>query len=215
MIGDLKEIYSRRTKKEKILTVGVMVAMVLVMLLVTARTMYMAMPPTPASEVVSILLFELVAGDVEIYALATFIVGILPLIVMSAAVIDEISQTRTEFALPFYFYLLLFFVEKQFYDPMAYTAVTWLSLLVFSFLLFALVKRRRDKMVYVFLAALVVLLLIELGRPVLAMLPYLICMVVNTGMSYVMNRASVLKKKYWYGVMLILYLLLFGLGRLG
>ena len=37
MISDLKKVYSRRTKKEKILTVGVLACMVLVMLPVAAR----------------------------------------------------------------------------------------------------------------------------------------------------------------------------------
>ena len=215
MLADLKSIYSRRTRREKVLSVGVIVAMVLIMLLVAARTMYMEMPPTAVSEMVSILFFELVAGDLEIYAIATFIVGILPLIIMSAAVIDEISQKRTQFALPFYLYLLLFFVEKQFYDPMAHTVITWLSLLLVSLLLFALAKGRRDKVVYLLAAGIILLAALEIGKPIVAILEYLLCMIVNTGVAFVMNRASVLRKKYWLMVLLVLYLLLFFVGRLG
>ena len=63
-------------------------------------------------------------------------------------------------------------------------------------------------------AAFVLLLVLEPGKTVLAVIQYLICLAVNTAMAFVMNRASVLKKKYWYAVMLVLYLVLFLLGRL-
>lgn len=214
MISDLKKVYSRRTKKEKILTVGVLVCMVLVMLLVAARCTEMPIAANAVSEWVSDTLLWFVAGKVPIFALAVFIVAALPLMVVSSAVIDEISQKRTAFALPFYFYLLLFFTETLFYQPMAFTVITWLALLILSLLLFALAKGRRGKLFYLMAAAFVLLLVLEPGKTALAVIQYLICLAVNTAMAFVMNRASVLKKKYWYAVMLVLYLVLFFIGRL-
>ena len=213
MISDLKKVYSRRTKKEKILTVGILVFMVLVMLLVAARCNEMPVAANAVSEWVSNILLWFVAGEVPIFALAVFIVAALPLMVVSSAVIDEISQKRTALALPFYFYLLLFFTETLFYQPMAFTVITWLALLILSLLLFALTKGRRGKLFYLMAAAFVLLLVLEPGKTALAVIQYLICLVVNTAMAFVMNRASVLKKKYWYAVMLVLYLVLFLLGR--
>ena len=96
---------------------------------------------------------------------------------------------------------------------MAFTVITWLALLILSLLLFALTKGRRGKLFYLMAAAFVLLLVLEPGKTALAVIQYLICLVVNTAMAFVMNRASVLKKKYWYVCMLVLYLVLFLLGR--
>ena len=91
MISDLKKVYSRRTKKEKILTVGVLACMVLVMLLVAARCTEMPVAANAVSEWVSNILLWFVAGEVPIFALAVFIVAALPLMVKSVPITAQLN----------------------------------------------------------------------------------------------------------------------------
>ncbi len=182
----IKEVYSRRTKKEKIFTVGVLAMMVLFMVVVVAKNAL----------------------------LATYIMCALPTIILSAAAIDEVSQKKTEFALPFYFYILLFFVERFFYEPMAINVVTWFVVMLLSAMAYMWASGQKGKLFYGMAAVAVVLFVVEKAIPLAAVLRYLILMALNFGVSYVMNRASVLKKKYWLAVMCVLYVVVFFVTRL-
>lgn len=211
--NEIKKVYSRRTKKEKILTAGTVAGMLLLMLLAAARCTKPAETAAGLPEWIQSALLWLFAGEVPVLALAVFLVCTLPVMVASAAVLDEISQKKPALALPFYFYLLLFFSEGLFYRPMAVSINTWFVLVLLSGMLYGLAKRQRGRLFYVMSALAFLLTVSEHGKPLFSVFAYLAFLTVNGAAAFLMNRASVLKKKYWYAVILLLYMLLFFAGR--
>ena len=55
---------------------------------------------------------------------------------------------------------------------------------------------------------------VEKAVPIALIWQYIVLLVLNIGAAFVINRASVLKKKLWYAVTLICFVILFFVGRL-
>lgn len=219
--NEIRKVYSRRTKREKILTVGVLVAAVVLTLFIAARQD--ANLPVMGDWTLTVheMLLWFLSGSTEMLAMAVFLVCSIPVMVVSAIIIDEIGQKNTALALPFYYYIALFLVERLFYEPLTVPVTGWFVLLLLSTALYCGVKayfegaNKKKKILGILLiAGVVIVLLMEKTVPVALLWQYVVLLALNTGAAVVINRASVLKKRIWYIVTLICYLLLFLVGRL-
>ena len=74
-------------------------------------------------------------------------------------------------------------------------------------------KKKTLLSILLFVGILVVML-VEGAVPVVLLLRYAALFVLNVGAAVVINRTSVLKKKLWYLVTLVCFVMLFFLGRL-
>lgn len=205
---EIKQVYSRRTRREKILSAGVLVMGVLVMLLLAARCSKMPQTAGIVPTRIQNAVLWLFAEDVQMTAMAVYLVGALPTILISAAVLDEIGQKKGELALPFYFYPAAFMVEKLFYNPLSISVCSWIVLVLTSFCLYEVVVKQY-KIGCGIAAIVLILTVLEHGQPVIALLRYGACLILCAGTAVLMNRAGVLKKKIWYASILVLYFILF------
>ncbi len=219
--NQIKQVYSRRTRREKVLTVGVLILSVVAMLFVAARAeSNLSVMGTYSSTVHEMLLWFL-NGSTEILAMAVYFVCVIPTMVVSAAIIDEISQRKVLFAVPFYYYLLCFMIEGLFLAPLGTSVTGWFVLLLFSTAIYCSVKahfegtnKKKTILSALLIVGILVVMLVEKAVPVALLWQYIVLLVLNTGAAVVINRASVLKKKIWYAVTLVCFVILFFLGRL-
>ena len=219
--NEIKKVYSRRTKREKILTVCVLAASVLLMLLVAARCGDELQATGKLSLHIQDMLLWLFNGNVQLLCMAEFIVCSVPVMVVSAALLDEIGQKKVVMALPFYEYLLLFMVNLLFYKPLTISIISWFALLLFAGLLYGCVKmyyegtnKKKAVLYLIMMVMILAIIVIEKAVPVAALLKYLVLLIINGLVTLCVNRASVLKKRFWYAVTLVCYLILFFVGRL-
>jgi len=219
--NQIKEVYSRRTKREKVLTVGVLILSVVGMLFVAARVEGMLPVMGHYTGTVYTMLLWFLNGSVDILAMAVYFVCVIPTMVVSAAVIDEISQREIILAAPFYYYVLFFMVEGLFLAPLATPVTGWFVLLLLATGIYCSVKahyegaNKKKKLLSILLiVGILVVLLVERAVPVVLLFKYVGLLALNTGAAVVVNRTSVLKKKLWYLVTLICFVILFFLGRL-
>lgn len=219
--NQIKEVYSRRTKREKVLTVGVLILSVVGMLFVAARAEGMLPVMGHYSGTVYTMLLWFLNGSVEILAMAVYFVCVIPTMVVSAAIIDEISQREIILAAPFYYYVLFFMVEGLFLAPLETPVTGWFVLLLLAAGIYCSVKahyegtNKKKNLLRILLAAgIFLVLLVEKAVPTMLLLEYVVLLALNIGAAVVINRTSVLKKKIWYLVTLICFVILFFLGRL-
>lgn len=219
--NQVKEVYSRRTKREKVLTVCVLILSVVLMLFVAARSSAIIPALGGYSETVHGMLLWFLNGSTEILTMAVYFVCVIPTMVVSAAIIDEISQRRIILAVPFYYYVLFFMVERLFYEPLGISVTGWFVLLLLATILYCLVKahyeganKKKKILIALLLVALLTVIIVEKAIPTTLLMRYVDLLVINIGAAVLINRASVLKKKIWYGITLICYVVLFFLGRL-
>ena len=219
--NDIRKVYSIRTKREKFLTVGVLVASVVAMLFIACRQSYDLPVMGEYSSTVHEMLLWFLNGSMEILAMAVYFVCVIPVMVISAVIVDELAQKNTALALPFYYYVLLFMVTGLFYEPLGTPVTGWFVLLLLATAIYCKVKARHEgtnkkKQILnlLLLIGILVVFLVEKAAPALLLIEYVVLLGVNIGAAFVINRASVLKKKIWYVVTLVCYLLLFLIGRL-
>lgn len=218
--NEIRKVYSRRTKREKILTVGVAVMAVVAMLFIAARAEGMIPVMGHYSGTVYTMLLWFLNGSVEILAMAVYLVCVIPTMIVSAAIIDEISQKKVAFAVPFYFYLLCFMIEGMFLIPLNTPVTGWFVLLLLSTALYCKVKahyegtnKKKKVLSALLILGILAVMLVERAVPVALVCEYVALLVLNAGAAFVINRASVLKKKYWYIVTLVCFVILFFVGR--
>lgn len=219
--NEIRKVYSRRTKREKILTIGVLVLAVVMTLFIAARQG--ANLPVMGDWTLTVheMLLWFLGGSTEMLAMAVFLVCSLPVMVVSAIIIDEMGQKNTALALPFYYYVVLFLVERLFYEPLTIPVTGWFVLLLLSTAIYCGVKARfegtnKKKKILgaLLIVGILVVILVEKAVPVALLWQYIVLLVLNTGAALVINRASVLKKKIWYAVTLVCFVILFFIGRL-
>ena len=219
--NQIKEVYSRRTKREKVLTVCVLILSVIMMLFGAAWGDADLPAMGNYSGTVHDMLLWFLNGSTEILAMAVFFVCVIPTMVVSAAVIDEISQRELILAAPFYYYVLFFMVEGLFLVPLATPVTGWFVLLLLATGFYCRVKahyegtnKKKTLLSILLFVGILVVMLVEGAVPVVLLLRYAALFVLNVGAAVVINRTSVLKKKLWYLVTLVCFVMLFFLGRL-
>lgn len=218
--NNIKQVYSRRTKREKFLTIGVVVLAVVMMLLVAPRQGNL-IPMGGFSESVHGSLLWILNGSKDILAMAVYLVCALPVIVVSAAIIDEIAQKQIRIEIPFFFYVLLFTVESLFYEVLAIPVTGWYILLLVSAAVFCKIKmhyegsnRTREILSICMLAGILAICILEKTVPAMLLVEYAVFMGLNFLAAFFLNRTSVLKKKIWLIMIAFCYLIVFLLGRL-
>ena len=116
--NDIRKVYSIRTKREKILTVGVLVLSIVLMLFIAARQTAELPVLGGYTNTVHEMLLWFLNGSAEILAMAVYFVCAIPVMIVSAVTIDELAQKNTALALPVYYYVMLFMVLELFYEPL-------------------------------------------------------------------------------------------------
>ena len=219
--NEIRKVYSRRTKREKILSVGVAVMAVVATLFIAARQGTNLPVMGDWTLTIHEMLLWFLSGSTEMLAMAVFLVCSIPVALVSAIIIDEIGQKNTVLALPFYYYIILFMVERLFYEPLTVPVTGWFVLLLLSTAIYCGVKahfeganKKKKLLGALLILGILAVMLVEKAVPVALLLQYIVLLVLNTGAAVVINRASVLKKKYWYAVTLICFVILFFIGRL-
>jgi len=166
-------------------------------------------------------LLWLLGGSVDILAMAAYLVCALPVIIISAGILDELAQKNTLLEIPYFFYVLLFVVEGLFYETAKAPITGWFILMLLATLAYCKIKMTYEGsnktknllsgLMFVVIAGICVL---EKAVPTLLLVRYMVLMIVNGLLSVVLNRTSVLKKKVWLIVIVMCYALAFVIGRL-
>ena len=219
--NDIRKVYSIRTKREKFLTIGILGVSVVGMLFIASRQSVELPVIGMYSNVVHEMLLWFLNGSTEILAMAVYFVCTIPVMVVSAVIIDEFAQKNTALALPFYYYVMLFMVTSLCYEPLRIPVTGWFVLLLLSTACYCKVKalhegtNKKKRLLSTFLVVGILLVfLVERAVPIMLMVEYLLLLALNIGVALVINRASVLKKKIWYIVTMVCYVLVFLVGRL-
>ena len=223
--NNIKQVYSRRTKREKFLTIGVVIAMVASMLLIAPRQGVL-LEMGNYSEYVNRSLLWVLNGSKDILAMAVYLVCALPVIIISSAIIDEIAQRQRKIEIPFFFYVLLFAVESLFYNILSIPITGWYVLLLFVTAGYCKIKMHKEgsnrtKTILNIGMIVGILGILALEQavsgvllPGLLLLEYMAFLCLNFFMAFLLNRTSVLKKKVWLIVICLCYLVVFLLGKI-
>lgn len=218
--NEIRKVYSRRTKREKILSVAVLVCVVVLTLFIAARQgMDLPVMGSRTQNIHEMLLWFL-NGSTEILAMAVFLVCALPVAVISAVCLDEIGQQNTALALPFYYYVILFLVWQMFYEPLTIPITGWFVLLLLSTGIYCSIKahfegtnKKKNMLRILLIAGIAVVFFVEKTIPAALLLKYVVMLTLNAGVVVVVNRASVLKKNIWYAVTVVCFVSVCFLGR--
>ena len=218
--NQIKEVYSRRTKREKVLTVCVLILSVVAMLFGAAWGEAVLPDMGSYTGTVHEMLLWFLNGSTDILAMAVYFVCVIPTMVVSAAIIDEISQREIILAAPFYYYVIFFMIEGLFLAPLATPVTGWFVLLLVATGIYCRVKahyegtnKKKTILTILLVVGILVIFLVERAVPTVLLFRYVVLMVLNTGAAIVVNRTSVLKKKIWFLMTLVCFALLFFVGR--
>lgn len=219
--NEIRKVYSRRTKREKIMTVAVLAASIIASLFIAAGQK--GDLPVMGGWTLTIheMLLWFLSGSTEMLAMAVFLVCSIPVMVVSAIMLDEIGQKNTMLALPFYYYVVLFMIERMFYEPLTVPVTGWFVLLLFSTGIYCSIKahfegtnKKKNILRVLLIAGIFIVFFVEKAIPAALLCEYAVLLVLNAGAAVVINRASVLKKNVWYAVTLVCFVLLFCISRL-
>ena len=218
--NNIKQLYSRRTKREKFLTIGVVIAAVVMMLFVAGRLGTLAMMGSYSQTLSSALLW-LLGGSEALFALALYLVCTLLVIIVSAGILDEIAQTQPILEVPYFFYVLLFVVEGLFYETTKTSVSGWFFLMLFSTTVYCEMKMKAEGRTKTkngielgMIAVMAGICFLERTIPVVLLIRYMMLMGCNGLLAICLNRSSVLKKKVWLFVIAFCYGIAFWVGRL-
>ena len=218
--NNIKQLYSRRTKREKFLTIGVVILAVVMMLFVAGR---LGKPNVMGAYTATVndAILWLLGGSVDIFTMAAYLVCALPVIIISAGILDELAQKHALLEIPYFFYVLLFAVEGLFFETTKTSITGWFILMLLSAMAYCKVKmtyegsnRAKNLLSILMLAVIVGICILEKAVPTLLIVRYMVLLGVNGVLSVVLNRTSVLKKKVWLIVIALCYALAFVIGRL-
>lgn len=218
--NNIKQLYSRRTKREKFLTIGVVILAVIMMLFVAGRLGKAALMGDYTQTVNHALLWIL-GGSEDILAMAVYLVCSLPVIIISAGILDEIAQKHILIEIPYFFYVLLFAVEGLFYETTKMPVTGWFCLMLLSTALYCKIKmtyegsnKTKSLLIIAMIAAIAGICCLEQTVPGVIFVHYAILLTINAILSVCLNRTSVLKKKVWLIVIALCYVIAFVTGRL-
>lgn len=209
--NNIRQLYSRRTKREKFLTIGVMVFVVVMMLFVIGRLKAPVMEGGYSDTLYNALLW-LLGGSTDLLAFAAYLLCALPVIVISAGILDEFAQKHALLEIPYFFYVLLFAVEGLFYKTTDTAFTGWFLLLLFSTALYSIIKMHVQgadlgkKLLLGFTLGIAAgMCFLQPQISAVLLVRYAVLMGVNTCLSVVLNRSSVLKKKIWLLAIAVCY----------
>lgn len=218
--NNIKQLYSRRTKREKFLTIGVVILAVVMMLFVAGRLGKPVVMGVYTSVVNNALLW-LLGGSKDILAIAAYLLCSLPVIIISAGILDELARKHVLLEVPYFFYVLLFVVEGLFYETIKIPVTGWFCLMLLSTAIYCKIKMNcegsnKTKLLLssCMIAVIIVICCLEQTVPVVLLVRYAVLLAANALLSVVLNRTSVLKKKVWLIVIALCYVIAFLIGRL-
>ena len=218
--NNIKQLYSRRTKREKFLTIGVVILAVVMMLFVAGR---LGKPVVMGAYtlIVNNALLWLLGGSADILAMAVYLVCALPVIIISAGILDELAWKHTLLEIPYFFYVLLFAVEGFFYETIKTPVTGWFILLLLVTAVYCKIKmtyegsnKTKSLLSICMIVVIIAICCLEQAVPIVLLVKYAALLAVNALLSVVLNRTSVLKKKVWLLVIVICYAIAFLMGRL-
>lgn len=200
----IKGVYTRRNRKEKVMTVGILILSVFVMLLFAARQGSLPEQNGAFSEAVYHVLSWLFAGNVSMMSLAIYLCLGLPLVGLGSMIMELVAMRWQRISLPFHFYVLLFVIDIAFYNPMKETISNWFLVLVLMLFLYCLLEAQQNgksKKKLLFLCLLVVVAVvifrIEQILAVGFILSMILLLVENMLVAFLLNFAGVLRKTLW------------------
>ena len=112
-------------------------------------------------------------------------------------------------------------VERLFYEPLAVPVTGWYVLLMLSAAIYCSIKahfegvnKKKKVLSALLVIGILTVVFVEKAVPTALIWQYIALLVLNTGAAFVINRSSILKKKIWYAVTLVCFVVLFFVGRL-
>lgn len=214
--NDIKGIYRRRVRREKILAVGLIGCSFLIMLLFASRQEGVPENLGNVTERVNQVLFWIFHQDIQIVTLAEYLFLGIPIMLVGTSVLEILGVKYEWIRLPFYYYLFLFIIPLMFYHPLRTPISGWLLsflLMVFLYCLIETIEQGKNKKkiaVLICIAIMIALIIIwEQGVAYGVVIRTIVLMVENVAAAFIINRSSILRKTLWHIVTLICFAGLF------
>ena len=212
----LKGVYSRRTRKEKFLTAGLVVLSVAVMLLFASRQE--GHPEITGGFTAGIyeMLLWVFHQDIQVMTLTAYLIFSLPIMLLSAAIMENLGRKYNAINLPFFYYVVLFMLDIVLYHPIRTAAGDWLTVLLVVTFFYCLMEtkesgfqKKRVLLLALQAAAIIAIAILDGSIAWRFVLTYVIFFLENVFAAFVINRAGVLRKTLWYLVTLLCFVGLF------
>lgn len=214
--NDIKGIYRRRVKREKIMTAGLLGCSFLIMLLFASRQEGAPESLGSVTEQVNQVIFWVFHQDIQIAALAEYLFLGCPVMLIGMSVLEVLGTKYKCMRLPFYYYSLLFLIPLMFYHPLRTPISGWLLsflLMVFLYCLIETIEHGKNKKkiaVLICIAVMIALIIIwEQGFAYGVVIRTIVLMAENVVAVFIINRSSILRKTLWHIVTLICFAGLF------
>ena len=123
--NDIKGIYRRRVRREKILTVGILGCSFLIMLLFASRQEGIPESLGSATERLNELIFWIFHQDIQIVTLAEYCFLGIPIVIVGTSILEVLGMKYQWMRLPCYYYVLLFIIPVMFYHPLRTPISGW------------------------------------------------------------------------------------------
>lgn len=216
--NDIKGIYRRRVRREKLLTVGILGSSFLIMLLFASRQEGVPASLGLATEQVNEVIFWIFHQDVQIVTLAEYCFLGIPIILLGTSVLEVLGMKYEWMRLPFYYYLLLFVIPLMFYHPLRTPISGWLVsflFIVFLYCLIETIEQGKNKKKVLLLICMVILIIAitvwDQGIAYGVVLRTVALIVENVLAAVLINRSSILRKILWHAVTMLCFIGLFAL----
>lgn len=200
----MKGVYSRRNRKEKLMTAGILILSVCVMLLFAARQGILPEQNGVFSQGAYDVLSWLFAGDIQIMSLVIYLCLGVPIIGVGTMILELVSMRYQNISLPFHFYMLLFVVDVAFYNPMKEAVSNWFLILVLMVFLYCLLEaiqngKSKKKLLFLVVLAAAGILVVGIEQTVAIgfVLGFVLLLVENIVVAFLLNFAGVLRKTLW------------------
>lgn len=214
--NDIKGIYRRRVRREKILTVGILGCSFLIMLLFASRQEGIPESLGSATERLNELIFWIFHQDIQIVTLAEYCFLGIPIVIVGTSILEVLGMKYQWMRLPFYYYLLLFIIPLMFYHPLRTPISGWLVsflVIVFLYCLIETIEQGKNKKKVILLVCMVIMMIVitvwEQGIAYGVVFRTIALMVENILAAILINRSSILRKTLWHVVTLICFVGLF------
>ncbi|WP_455534893.1 hypothetical protein [Roseburia inulinivorans] len=214
--NDIKGIYRRRVRREKLLTVGILGCSFLIMLLFASRQEGIPESLGLATERFNEVIFWIFHQDIQIVTLAEYCFLGVPIIIIGTSILEVLGMKYEWMRLPFYYYLLLFIIPLMFYHPLRTPISGWLVsflVIVFLYCLIETIEQGKNKKKVILLVCLVIMMVVitvwEQGIAYGVVLRTVALIVENILAAILINRSGILRKTLWHLVTLICFAGLF------
>lgn len=216
--NDIKGIYRRRVKREKILTVGLLGCSFLMMLLFASRQEGMPESLGSITEQVNQTIFWVFHQDIQIVTLAEYLFLGVPIMLLGTAILEVLGIKYECIRLPFYYDLLLFIIPLMFYHPLRTPVSGWLIAFLVMAFLYCLIQtielgknKKKIAILICFIVMIAFVIVLEKGIAYEVVLRVIMLTVENVFAVFIINRSSILRKTLWHIVTLICFAGLFAL----